>query len=76
MSIKIFLKKTGAQVSILSEACATRCNIYRLVDTRFQHTAMGVGGSEKFLGRIHSCKIFIKFYLRFFLNLYFRSSSG
>lgn len=52
-------------MSILSEACATRCNIYRLVDTRFQHTAMGVGGSEKFLGRIHSCKILFAFFFKF-----------
>lgn len=47
---------SGAQVSILSESCAKRCEISRLVDTRFRATAMGVGGSEKFLGRIHSCK--------------------
>lgn len=54
----------GAQVSILSESCAKRCEISRLIDERFQATARGVGGSQKFLGRIHSC-MFLAFFSKF-----------
>uniref|UniRef100_A0A915E3D7 Aspartic peptidase DDI1-type domain-containing protein n=1 Tax=Ditylenchus dipsaci TaxID=166011 RepID=A0A915E3D7_9BILA len=38
---------SGAQVSILSESCAKRCSISRLVDTRFESTAMGVERSRR-----------------------------
>uniref|UniRef100_A0A915EPV8 Aspartic peptidase DDI1-type domain-containing protein n=1 Tax=Ditylenchus dipsaci TaxID=166011 RepID=A0A915EPV8_9BILA len=48
---------SGAQGSILSESCAKRCNISRLVDTRYRLTAIGIGGSQKFVGRIHSCQV-------------------
>uniref|UniRef100_A0A915DT44 Aspartic peptidase DDI1-type domain-containing protein n=1 Tax=Ditylenchus dipsaci TaxID=166011 RepID=A0A915DT44_9BILA len=37
---------SGAQGSILSESCAKRCNISRLVDTRYRLTAIGIGGSQ------------------------------
>jgi len=48
---------SGAQTSILSESCAKRCEIWRLVDERFSGTAVGVGGTGKILGRVHSCKV-------------------
>ena len=51
---------SGAQVSILSEATAKRCNLMRLVDKRFQATVHGVGGIKKMLGRIHACQVQIE----------------
>lgn len=51
---------SGAQVSILSEECAQRCNVDRLIDKRIRATAVGVGGTQKFVGRIHSCEVKIK----------------
>uniref|UniRef100_A0A0N5AMU8 UBA domain-containing protein n=1 Tax=Syphacia muris TaxID=451379 RepID=A0A0N5AMU8_9BILA len=51
---------SGAQVSILSEATAKRCNLMRLVDKRFQATVHGVGGVKKMLGKIHTCLVQIE----------------
>uniref|UniRef100_A0A0N4V871 UBA domain-containing protein n=1 Tax=Enterobius vermicularis TaxID=51028 RepID=A0A0N4V871_ENTVE len=51
---------SGAQVSILSEATAQRCNLMRLVDKRFQATVHGVGGMKKMLGKIHTCQVQIE----------------
>ncbi|CAJ0602686.1 unnamed protein product [Cylicocyclus nassatus] len=54
--VKAFVD-SGAQVSILSEACARRCELSHLIDRRFTGTARGVGGFQKFVGKIHSCQV-------------------
>uniref|UniRef100_A0A158P9K7 Asp_protease domain-containing protein n=1 Tax=Angiostrongylus cantonensis TaxID=6313 RepID=A0A158P9K7_ANGCA len=54
--VKAFID-SGAQVSIMSEACARRCQLSHLIDKRFTGTARGVGGIQKFVGKIHSCQV-------------------
>lgn len=48
---------SGAQTSILSESCARRCNVLRFVDRRIRANAVGIGGVQKMVGRIHSCQV-------------------
>mmetsp|Transcript_16647 Transcript_16647/g.46609 ORF Transcript_16647/g.46609 Transcript_16647/m.46609 type:complete len:502 (+) Transcript_16647:105-1610(+) len=50
-SVQTFVD-SGAQVSVMSKACARRCGLLDLVDERFAGYALGVGRG-KILGRVH-----------------------
>ena len=47
---------TGAQVSIISMACAKRCGLMSHIDTRYQGKAIGVGSSD-IIGRVNDLAI-------------------
>jgi len=53
--VKIFVD-SGAQMTIISKACAERVGLMDLVDSRFTGTAVGVG-TNKIIGRIHAAQL-------------------
>ena len=47
---------SGAQMTFMSVACATRFNVMHLVNHRWAGLAKGVG-TQKIIGHVHLCQI-------------------
>ncbi|XP_065363273.1 protein DDI1 homolog 2 [Calliphora vicina] len=56
--VKAFVD-SGAQTTIMSSACAQRCNVTHLIDTKWSGIAKGVG-TQRIIGRIHMGKLQIE----------------
>jgi DNA damage-inducible protein 1 len=56
--IKVFVD-SGAQMTIMTQSCAEKCNLMRLLDTRFAGMAVGVG-SNPIIGKIHTCHMKVR----------------
>ncbi|KAI8115362.1 Protein DDI1 like protein 2 [Lucilia cuprina] len=56
--VKAFVD-SGAQTTIMSSACAQRCNVTHLIDTKWSGIAKGVG-TQRITGRIHMGKLQIE----------------